>query len=132
MTDTDLVERLRGLIVYAASKTAHASKWRDLRAAGWSINSTWIDEAGAGETKCLTDLWRRCVGEASKADVILLYREPGEVLKGAFIEAGAALASGKPVHAVGYGEFSFVNHPLVIQHDTLASALRALSQEPSK
>ncbi|MHA6684444.1 hypothetical protein [Mesorhizobium sp. A556] len=112
--------------IYTASKTAHASKWRELRAAGLPINSTWIDEAGEGETKCFESLWSRCISEASKATAVLLYREPGEVLKGAFIEAGAALACGVPVHAVGCEEFSFVNHSLVTQHDNLIAALRAL------
>lgn len=107
--------------IYTASKTVHAPRWREMRAAGWSVISTWIDEAGAGETACFEDLWKRCIGEAASADAVLLYREPGEVLKGAFIEAGAALASGKPVHAVGCAEFSFVSHPLVVQHPDLVT-----------
>ena len=116
----------KALHIYTASKTVHAPKWRALRAEGWPINSTWIDEAGQGETECFTDLWRRCVSEAGSASAVLVYREPGEVLKGAFIEVGAALAKGVPVHAVGCGEFSFVNHELVTQHDTLDAAMRCL------
>jgi hypothetical protein len=119
-------------MIYTASKTAHAGKWKDLRAAGWPVIATWIDEAGVGETFDFADLWTRCVSEASRASVVLLYREPGEVLKGAFIEAGAALASGKPVFAIGFDEFSFVNHPLVRMFDDLPSALLALSPEGQK
>lgn len=96
--------------IYLASKTAHAARWRQLRASGAPIISTWIDEAGAGESKCLADLWLRCVDEAAGATCVIVYREPGEVLKGAFIEAGAALAVGTPVYAVGCDGFSFVNH----------------------
>lgn len=115
--------------IYTASKTAHAHKWRELRDAGWPVISTWIDEAGVGETASFEDLWTRCIGEAASADAVLLYREPGEVLKGAFIEAGAALASGKPVHVVGCAEFSFVSHPLVVQHPNLETALLALESK---
>ena len=128
---SELAERLRrGRGIYTASKTAHANRWRDLRASGWPIVSTWIDDAGQGETTSFEDLWLRCISEAASAYAILLYREPGEVLKGAFIEAGVALASGKPVHAIGCGEFSFVNHPLVTQHETLDAALAALAVAP--
>lgn len=109
--------------IYMASKTAHAPRWRDLRAAGFRIISTWIDEAGVGETACFTDLWRRCVDEAAGADALIIYREPGEVLKGAFVEAGAALAVGTPVYAIGCDEFSFVNHASVTRCATLAEAL---------
>jgi hypothetical protein len=115
-------------VIYTASKTVHAQKWRAMREDGWPIISTWIDEAGPGESASLSDLWYRCIGEAAGADVVLLYREPDEVLKGAFIETGAALACGVPVHAIGCAEFSFVNHQLVHRHDTLASALDALAQ----
>lgn len=119
--------------IYTASKTAHADKWRALRASGVPVISTWIDEAGVGETADFSDLWLRCIGEASRAEAVLLFREPGEVLKGAFIEAGAALACGVPVHAIGCGEFSFVNHPLVTQHESVVSALAAIRnlKEPS-
>ncbi|HEX2554191.1 MAG TPA: hypothetical protein VHL98_10845 [Microvirga sp.] len=114
--------------IYIASKTTHAARWRDLRSAGLPIISTWIDEAGKGETACFADLWRRCVSEAASADALIVYREPGEVLKGAFVEVGAALASGKPVYAVGCDEFSFVNHRLVRSAPTLDAAISALDQ----
>lgn len=96
--------------IYLASKTTHAPRWRQLRSNGVPIISTWIDEAGQGESKCLADLWMRCIDEAAGATCVIIYREQGEVLKGAFVEAGAALAVGTPVYAVGCDEFSFVNH----------------------
>jgi hypothetical protein len=85
--------------IYVASKTVHAPKWRDLRASGLDINSTWIDEVvdkrphAEGGAVDHADLWRRCVDEASEARWMLLYAEPGEVLKGALVELGAALAN---------------------------------------
>lgn len=109
--------------IYMASKTAHAPLWRRLRADGFPIISTWIDEAGKGETACFTDLWRRCVDEAAAADAVIVYRQPDEVLKGAFVEVGAALAVGTPVYAIGCDEFSFVHHAGVTRCRSLAEAL---------
>lgn len=109
--------------IYTASKTIHAHKWRELRSLGYNINSTWIDEAGPGETACFRRLWERCINEAAQADALLLYRQPGEALKGAFIEAGAALASKKPVFAIGIEDQSFRYHPLITVCDSVNDAL---------
>ncbi len=87
--------------LYIASKTSHAWRWRALRERGHRINATWIDEAGEGQSSDYADLAERCVNEAAQADAVLLYCEPGEVLKGALIEVGAALAAGKEVRCVG-------------------------------
>ncbi len=109
--------------IYIASKTTHAAQWRTLRDRGAPIISTWIDEAGAGETSNWPDLWSRCVSEASSASALVVFRnENSEVLKGAWVEVGAALASGVPVFAVGCGEFSFRHHPLVFECKNLGEA----------
>ena len=97
--------------IYIASKVAHADRWRLLRdKIGYPIISTWIDEAGVGESQDLSDLWDRCITEASSAEVLVLNCEPGEMLKGGWVELGAALASGVPVIAVGIDAFSVANH----------------------
>lgn len=112
--------------IYTASKTRHASLWRALRDQGYPIISTWIDEAGEGESRSLSDLWVRCIRESSRCAVLLLYVEPGDVLKGAHAEAGVALSHGIPVHYVGPPDlFSMLNHPGVRQFDTTAAALAA-------
>ncbi|GEP11789.1 hypothetical protein [Methylobacterium gnaphalii] len=111
--------------IYIASKTVHAPRWRGVRAGGVPIISTWIDEAGAGETACFRDLWRRCVAEAARSGALIVYREPGEVLKGAFVEVGAALASQVPVFAVGCRDLSFGHHALVTHCDTIERAFNA-------
>lgn|SRR3990167_5519652 len=116
--------------IYMASKTKHAPMWRDMRQSGVPINSTWIYEAGAGESACLADLWLRCIGEAVCARALVVYREPDEVLKGAFIEVGAALAVGIPIFAVGCDEYSFTNHPLVTKCATLSEALLLAEEAP--
>jgi hypothetical protein len=113
--------------IYVASKTRHAQMWKDLRAAGWPIISTWIDEAGEGESASLSDLWRRCITESMSADAMLLYCADGDVLKGAWIELGAALAHGRKVFAVGIRQFTVANHELISHFDTVEGALSALA-----
>lgn len=111
--------------IYVASKIRHAPTWRAMRAEGIPIISTWIDEAGPGESKDLANLWDRCVNEAASARVLLLYRLPEETLKGAFVELGAALKAGVPVCAVGIEEFT-VSHAAGITHyPNLDAALEA-------
>lgn len=87
--------------LYIASKTKHAAKWKALRESGVPIISTWIDEAGEGETVSYEDLWRRCIAESKSAAAFIVYAEPGETLKGALVEMGAAIAAGTPVFSVG-------------------------------
>lgn len=112
-------------MIYIASKTIHAPRWRDLRACGAPIISTWIDEAGKGESPDLSDLWMRCISESSRCRALVAYREPGEILKGTFIEIGCALSHRKPVFLVGFGDgtLSFVNHPLCTQASSIEEAI---------
>lgn len=111
--------------IYIASKTRHAALWRDLRDAGAPIISTWIDEAGEGESADLDDLWRRCIAESCACDTLIVYREPQDVLKGAWVEIGAALASGNPVYAVGLNGFTISNYRGITHFQSLAAAFAA-------
>ncbi len=111
---------------YTASKTNHAAKWRQLRARGHNIIATWIDEADEGQSADYADLAERCIAEAAAADVTILYCQPGEILKGALLEVGAALAAGKEVRCVGDCESIsrvFRKHPRWIECDSLAASL---------
>ena len=87
--------------VYFASKAKHAHRWLALRADGVKTTSSWIDEAGEGETADSAELSERCLQEIAGAGRVVLYCEPGEILKGAILEAGAALMAGVPVFLVG-------------------------------
>lgn len=114
--------------IYIASKTKHASKWRELRKKGYPIISTWIDESETGsEIEDFSDLWIRCIKEASTCNYLIVYREPDETLKGAWCEVGAALAHGIPVFSIGCSEFSVSNHPLIRQYNTFSEALYEIS-----
>jgi hypothetical protein len=91
--------------VYCASRASvpeRPAMWRRLRdEEGWRIVSTWIDEAGPGETADMCELWRRIHGEIAAADGVVLYVEPDDFpLKGALVEVGMALGMGKPVCVV--------------------------------
>ena len=87
--------------IYVASRAsvpARSAMWRDLRSDGWKIASTWIDEAGEGETADYTELWTRIFAEIAAAEKLVLYAESRDFpLKGAILEAGIALGMGKPV-----------------------------------
>jgi hypothetical protein len=89
--------------VYVASRASlpeRPAMWRKLRGEGWPINSTWIDEAGEGETKSMQELWARIAREIAAASAVVLYAEEGDLpLKGALIEVGMAIGMGKPVFA---------------------------------
>lgn len=113
--------------LYVASKTKHAAKWRELRARGLPVVASWIDEAGEGQTKDFADLAMRCIREATTADYVLLYVEPGETHKGSLVEVGAALAAGVPVRCVGDSRTvskTFRHHPLWSDHPSVEAAVR--------
>ena len=115
--------------IYCASRVKHAAMWAELRAHGAPIIATWIDEAGEGQTGEHAELAERCIREATQAQAVVLYCEPGDILKGALIEVGAALAVGIPVFSVGDCESlskrTFCKHPLWTECDTLRAAIDA-------
>lgn len=90
-----------GMKIYIASRTKHAPLWRETRAQGIGIISSWINEAGEGETADLSELWTRVQREVRGADRLVFYAEAGDFpLKGALIEVGMALMIGVPVYVV--------------------------------
>lgn len=112
--------------IYIASKTKHADRWRFLRdKVGEPIISTWIDEAGVGQTADFNDLWQRCLREATTCQVLIVYREPEDVLKGAWVEMGAALAAGVPVYAIGLEEFTIAKYAGVKHFPDMKAAIAA-------
>jgi len=113
--------------IYFASKVKHAHRWIAKCAAGVRTISTWIDEAGDGQSD-YTELSQRCLNEIARSTAVVLYCEPGDLLKGALIEAGAALAMGKPVHCVGTCDSLsrvFLRHPLWREFQTVEDAIIA-------
>ena len=119
--------------VYTASKTRHALIWRNLRDSGIPIISTWIDEAGEGESGDLNDLWERCISESMRCKVMIIYRHETDALKGAWVELGAALAAGVPhILAVGLEGFTIAKSKRITHFNDLDAAIdvaRALLAE---
>jgi fermentation-respiration switch protein FrsA (DUF1100 family) len=123
--------------IYVASRASTPERpamWRALRDAGHPIISTWIDEAGEGETACNRELWQRIEREVTAASALVLYVEPQDFpLKGAYVEAGMALAAGVPVIVVAPGVElqertlrplgSWAMHPLVSFAEDVEAAL---------
>jgi hypothetical protein len=123
---------------YIASRATlpeRSAAWRRLRDVdGWKITSSWIDEAGPGETPDLGSLWVRIESEIARSERLILYVEAGDLpLKGALIEVGMAIAHGIPVRVVAPGVVldptslrplgAWVRHPLVAFCDTMDEAL---------
>lgn len=122
--------------IYIASKVRHAPKWRALRSSGVNIISTWIDEAGAGEPPFLMELSERCIKESIECDAMIVYAEAIDILKGAYIEMGAALSvPGKLVYFVGevlpkHSAFSFYKQVSVV--DSIDNAILCIMHDLSK
>lgn len=132
------VEAVARAGVYVASRVRHAAMWQLERERGARITSSWIDEAGEGETASLSELWERITREVLSSERLVFFATEGDPpFKGAFIEIGIALGAGIPVTAVidrieleprSFRPIgSWLNHPLV----TMALSLRAaLSEKP--
>lgn len=127
--------------VYVASRASNPERpamWRELRAQGRPIISTWIDEAGPGETADMGELWARIEREVRGSCGVVLYARGEDFpLKGALVEVGMAIGAGLPVAVVlpdGVEDWhscrpvgSWVRHPLVQFHATPEGAMRALT-----
>lgn len=131
--------------VYVASKTRHAAMWqafrrgttvpdpnnpgKDFLVPPWRIRSSWIDEAGQGESEMHgpNALWPRIQEEIMMSHGLVFYADRSDfgTLKGAFIEAGMAMMAGMPVvvwiPGVDLEERSYrplgswVTHPAVVE-----------------
>lgn len=111
--------------IYVASKAKHGPIWLGYRQMGFNICSTWINEWQAGATKDYEDLWQRCSREAAEADVLVIYAEKGDNMKGALLEAGIAIGRGAVVLVVGGVEDlgSWIETSLARRFSTLHEAM---------
>lgn len=126
-----------GPTIYVASRTRHAPHWREMRAAGWPIISSWIDESEPGQSGDPADLWCRVVDEIKASAGVVLLAMPDDVLTGALVEVGIALGAGLPVVIVGtapqvHKHCGFKSHPLVSCATTCVAAFgRILDGAPA-
>lgn len=107
--------------VYIASKLSHAERWRKMKSA-WLTNdleiiSRWIYQAEQEDTALPVDFkvfWSVDEEDVRAADVVVVYGEAHENLRGALVEAGMGIALGKMVVLAGdFDTFggSWKNHP---------------------
>jgi hypothetical protein len=112
--------------------------WKRYRQQRWPIISTWIDEAGPGETDDFFELWLRIHREISQAAGVVLYAEADDFpLKGAYVEVGICLGLGKPVGIVLPNVIldsdcrpigSWIKHPLVTRWESVEKAMRVIGE----
>lgn len=126
------------LPIYVASRASvpeRGAMWRRFRDEGVAITSSWIDEDGEGDTEDFGNLWERIVSEIRAASALVLYAEENDFpLKGAYIEAGIALALNMPVVICLPGVAldlrssrpigSWVSHPLVTRNNIIENAIQ--------
>jgi len=112
--------------IYIASKIHHAAKWRDFRAAGYPIISTWINyEEAVTDYKAL---WDDCINECMNCNILIVYREPGDNLQGSLVEVGVALGNNAPVIAVGEFERDWHHYREVIHIKDIKKAMEFAQQ----
>lgn len=118
--------------IYCASRATIAGRvamWRQLRAAGLPIISTWIDHAGSGAPD-YSGIWNKALSEILDAERLILYVEPGDLpLAGVYVEVGAALGAHVPVfvvapHVPDSVLGSWLTHRLVTRCATIEEAAR--------
>lgn len=115
--------------IYVASKAKYGPMWRSWRDAGIPISSTWIDSYEPGKIQDWDLFWSSCVSEVKVADAVVLFvPELTEIVKGAFVEVGVAIACGIPVFSVSdfNNQMSFTSHHLVSRCLTLSEAFLRL------
>lgn len=127
------------LKVYTASKMKHAPKWLELHRNNKHIycHARWLKHTQIGTEDSADnagEFWLQDEEDVKNADVLLLYAEEGEHLRGALVEAGIAIGHGIPVIVVGkhhdYGTWQ--HHPGVYIVKDLHDALVEIQfMEPS-
>jgi nucleoside 2-deoxyribosyltransferase len=122
------------LKIYGASKLTYAPMWRRLRTE-WSefewtacwpdhplvlSDDPYVAQEGAPAIT-FQRAWETNEQDVRRADIVLLYCEPDDVLCGALVEAGMALGQGQSVFVVGEnpGIGTWRYHPKVAIFDKM-------------
>jgi hypothetical protein len=87
------------LRVYPSSKVKHAPMWMKLqtKVPHLFLNARWLkwaERKNSLNTNDFQALWKDCQEDIGTSDVLILYTEEGDVLKGCLVEVGMALANG--------------------------------------
>jgi hypothetical protein len=130
---------------YTAGKIHHAPKFQNLRDnLGLPVQARWIDLKNEDDIvqNRKGDLWQLCLEDVTRSDFLLLYSEDWEEeQRGALVELGMALATGKRVYAVGrcksispnaISDVAFTHHELFTwlpTTDLVGGAFLAIAKE---
>jgi len=115
--------------IYVASKVWHAPQWREVRDmvsdSDITITSRWIDYDVRSDIVMnrKDELWQHCLEDIAKADAMMIYCDDfREEQRGVLVEAGHAIALGKPVMCINtcrtftaennVSDAAFAHHPL--------------------
>lgn len=119
--------------VYVASKMQHAPMWRELyRSPRIHLVSRWpfLEPFIEPDPEHAKFFWQDDLADVRSCHACIVYAEPGEHLRGALVEAGAALALNKLVVVVGehpdFGTWQY--HPLVGAVDTIDDAVNMICE----
>lgn len=123
-----------GIKVYTASKTRHAVMWKQIRDIHDDLTFTarWVNhtlEKRPETPQNAIIFWVEDEDDVRDADVVLVFADPTDVLRGALVEAGMGIALGKRIIVVGehesYGTWQY--HPLVHRVRDLKGAFTLLN-----
>jgi nucleoside 2-deoxyribosyltransferase len=123
--------------IYPSSRFPKAKMWLELKDkypvhfyARWIRNYELNTEETPENSKYF---WQENIEDIRDCDLVLVYGEKTDVLGGALVEVGAALAFGKSIILTGQNEAyrSWIHHPLVEYVSSLDTALEriVLSEE---
>ena len=106
--------------IYTASKLRHGHMWRKIcdNRSDVILHARWLKHIPIGtpdDPMNAPAFWLQDQQDIRDSDAVLVYAEPTDMLRGALVEVGMALAYGVPVIVVGdhedYGTWRW--HPLV-------------------
>jgi len=119
--------------VYGASVLFHATFWISNHGeekdrwpgVKWTARWPFLVAQGFTDSSINSSLfWQYDMADISNAEVVMVFAQPKDHLRGALVEAGIALGQNKPVLLVGSnpGFGSWQHHPMVFKADSLDAA----------
>ena len=90
---------------YVSSKLKHGKIWTSSVALKGIITSSWIYTGELLDPETWGPMWDKYLEEIALCTDFVMYVEKGDVLRGALIEAGAAMMLEKPIQIIWDGEF---------------------------
>lgn len=92
--------------IYLASKLHHSDFARSLVVSNtydvtWTNRWQWFEGVVSDSEESASHFWENDFDDVDAADCVIVLGKKADVLKGALVEAGYAIAQGKSVYAVG-------------------------------